>query len=627
MTSTFRPAITGLLGSLSLFAQTAGQAPKAKVDFQRDIAPLFESRCYGCHGPTKQTNGLRLDQKAAALAGGDSGPVIKPGNSAGSKLIQLVSGTRTITMPPVGPHLTAGQIGMLRAWIDQGASWPESGVSAANRGSRSKHWSFQPIRRPEVPSVRKRDWFRNPIDTFILARLESEGIALAAEADRRTLIRRLSLDLVGIPPGPQELAEFLADNRPDAYERLADRLLASPHYGEKWARHWLDLARYADSDGYETDQLRPYAWRYRDWVIDALNRNVPYDQFTIEQLAGDLLPDATVEQKVATGFNRNTLSNREGGADPEEYRVEQIVDRTSTMGTVWLGMTVGCARCHNHKYDPISQKEFYQLYAFFNNADEINIAAPTPGDLGQYLRERPEYDKKRREILCDLEKQLARQQTAWEKKTLEAVTTPGKDYHWDRQWELLGLIWEGGKGGGQLEGRFIIETEPAKRTETQKEKLFEYFLRQGELIDPPRFKELNIKDVVKKLDDLENASIRLTQAPTFFENPHPRTSYVHVRGDFRSKGIDVEPALPAVFEPPQWDRKPSRLTFARWLVSKQNPLTARVAVNRLWQELFGAGIVLTSEDFGTHGARPTHPELLDWLAAEYMDGGWDTKQM
>ena len=375
----------GIAGALATILVASPQAspPKVKIDYQRDVAPIFQTRCYSCHGLAQQTNGLRLDVKAAAMSGGVSGPSIKPGNGAESKLIQLVSGTGKIAMPPVGPRLSEDQVALLRAWIDQGASWPETETpSQAGAPPKSAHWAFQPVRRPDPPSVRKRPWVRNPIDTFILARLESEGIDPSPEADRYTQIRRLSLDLIGIPPAPQEIAEFIQDKRPSAYDRLVDRLLASSHYGEKWARHWLDLARYADSDGYETDQLRPYAWRYRDWVIDALNRNLPYDQFTIEQLAGDLLPDATVEQKVATGFNRNTLSNREGGADPEEYRVERVVDRASTMGTVWLGMTVGCARCHNHKYDPISQKEFYQLYAFFNNADEINISAPTPGRIG-----------------------------------------------------------------------------------------------------------------------------------------------------------------------------------------------------------------------------------------------------
>jgi len=311
----------------------------------------------------------------------------------------------------------------------------------------------------------------------------------------------------------------------------------------------------------------------------------------------------------------------------EEYRVEQIVDRASTIGTVWLGLTVGCARCHDHKYDPVSQKEFYQLYAFFNNADEINIPAPLPGEMGEYLRTQPDYEKKRREILGNLAAELAAQQAAWEKKTLDAAVNAGKDYRWDRQWELLGLIWEGGKGGGQIEGRFILETSPEQRTAQQKDRLFEYFLRRGQLIDEARFKELNVKEVLKKLDELEKSYRGLTLAPTLFENPRPRTSYIHMRGDFRSKGVDVQPGVPAVLPPFPADGRPSRLALARWLVSRQNPLTARVAVNRLWQELFGTGIVQTSEDFGAQGARPAHPEFIDWLASEYMDRRWDTKYM
>lgn len=619
----------GLLITLAAPQTEIFPAAKGKVDFARDIAPIFQEKCHGCHGSGQQISGLRLDNKSAALAGGYSGPVIKPGDSAGSKLIQLVSGTSKIVMPPVGARLSANQIGLLRAWIDQGALWPGSASSttAAARPTNAGHWAFVPPARPDLPAVHKRDWLRTPVDSFILAPLEAERINPSPEADRWTLIRRLSLDLIGIPPTLQEVAGFVSDTRADAYERVVDRLLASPHYGEKWARHWLDLARYADSDGYETDQLRPYAWRYRDWVVDALNRNLPYDEFTVEQLAGDLLPNATVDQKVATGFNRNTLSNREGGADVEEYRVEQVVDRASTAGTVWLGLSVGCARCHDHKYDPITQREFYQLYAFFNNTDEINIAAPLPGEMGEYLRHRPEYEKARSDLLGDLDVQLAPQQAAWEKKTLEAASNPGKDYRWDRQWELLGLIWEGGKGGGQLEGRFILETEPSKRTRSQRERLFEYFLRRGDLIDPQRFKQLCVSDTLKRLDKIHAAYHPLTQAPTLFENPKPRKSYIHVRGDFRSPGIEVRPGVPAILPPLPPGEKPSRLAFARWLVSKDNPLTARVAVNRIWQELFGAGLVLTSEDFGTQGAKPTHPELLDWLATEFRDKGWDMKRM
>ena len=306
-------------------------------------------------------SGLRLDQKDAALKGGKAGVDILPGKSAESRLIRLVAGLDQKFMPPMGAHLTADEVGLLRAWIDQGLEWT----------ARAPHWSFQKIQRPAAPAVRNRAWGRNAVDNFILARLEREGIAPSPEAPKLTLLRRVSLDLTGLPPTPEEVRDFLDDNRPDAYERLVDRLLDSPHYGEKWARYWLDLARYADSDGYEKDRSRPWAWRYRHWVIDALNRDMPFDQFTIEQLAGDLLPNRNLDTLVATGFNRNTLTNREGGTDPEQFRDEQVLDRAATLGTVWMGLTVGCAQCHNHKYDPISQKEFYQLTAFFNTQEEV----------------------------------------------------------------------------------------------------------------------------------------------------------------------------------------------------------------------------------------------------------------
>ena len=285
--------------------------------------------------------------------GGSSGVVIKPGNSADSKLIHLVAGLQEgLVMPMTGERLTPEQVGLLRAWIDQGANWLEQATAAEEARSQEKvrhkhpHWAFNPPQRPAIPKVENQAWVKNPIDAFVLARLEAEGIEHSPEADRITLIRRVSLDLTGLPPTPTEVDRFLTDARPDAYERLVDRLLESPHYGEKWARHWLDLARYADSDGYYQDISRPHAWRWRHWVIEALNRNMPFDQFTIEQMTGDLLPNSSIEQKVATGFHRNTLTSREGGIDREELRVAQAIDRTNTVGTVWLGLTVGCAQCH-----------------------------------------------------------------------------------------------------------------------------------------------------------------------------------------------------------------------------------------------------------------------------------------
>ena len=334
-----------LTGIILLCLSPAAPAADPPIDFGRDVRPILVQSCTSCHGAAKQRGGLRLDNGAAALRGGDRGPALKPGDAAHSRLLLAVAGMDPdLKMPPADkPPLTALQIGVLRAWIDQGAKWPKD-ETVAGSAAHSDHWAFQPPKRPALPDVTDKDWCRNPIDRFVLARLEKEGIIPSPEADRVTLIRRLSLDLLGLPPSPKEVDDFVADPSPDAYEKLVDRLLASPHYGERWGRHWLDLARYADSDGYEKDTGRPYAWRYRHWVIEALNHDMPYDEFTIEQLAGDLLPNATLEQKIATGFHRNTLSNHEGGVDQEQFRVEACVDRTNTTAEVFMGLTLGCAQ-------------------------------------------------------------------------------------------------------------------------------------------------------------------------------------------------------------------------------------------------------------------------------------------
>jgi hypothetical protein len=487
-----------------------------------------------------------------------------------------------------------------------------------------RHWAFQPIRRPPLPTVQHWDWPRNPIDCFIVNRLEKEGIQPAPDADRRTLIRRLSLDLIGLRPTPAEVEAFVADVRPDAYERLVGRLLASPHHGEKWARPWLDMCHYADTEGYLQDKPRPVAWRYRAWLVDALNRDLPFDQFTIEQLAGDVLPNPTTDQLLATGFLRNTLSNREGGADLEEYRVEQIVDRTMMLGTTWLGLTVGCARCHDHKFDPISQKEFFQLYAFFDSADEINIDAPLSGELEPYRAKKPEYDRKRAELLKPLAKEIAELQARWEKRLLEAVAQPGKDYIWDRQWEVLGLIWGEDFGEGQLEGTQIVLLDLSRRTQVQKDRLLDYFLKHGEVIDPKKFKELKLAELSKQLERLAAELPKPTRAPTMRQAQVPRQTNIHIRGDFRSPGIKLDPATPSSL--PR-SAGMDRLALAKWLVSEANPLTARVTANRFWQEFFGHGLVSTSGDFGQQGQKPSHPKLLDWLAREFRDRNWSMKSM
>ena len=527
-------------------------------------------------------------------------------------------------MPPVGDKLTAREIGLLRAWIDQGVGWPEekgtevAAQPSAARDEKLSHWSFQPLRQVTPPPVRNQAWVRSPVDQFVLARLESEGIEPSPEADKVTLLRRLSLDLTGLPPTPGEVADFLTDNRPDAYERKVDRLLESPHYGEKWARQWLDLARYADSDGYEKDRVRPHAWRYRHWVIDALNRDMPFDQFTIEQIAGDLLPKASAEQKAATGFHRNTLTNREGGINIEQFRFEQVVDRTNTVGTVWMGLTVGCAQCHDHKYDPISQKEYYQLFSFFNSAEEVNVEAPLAGEMGPYLQALPEYRKKRSELINQYG--VPPLQAAWEEQMLQAAANPGKWTDWDHAYDAFQKYLDAGDK--------ILRTPRSQRTEKQTAALTDHFVENyHRVISKEREKELKFKELLKQLRELDASFPALSEAPAITEEPVARKTHVHIRGDWRNAGVAVGPGTLAVLPPLPADARVSRLTLAKWLVAPNHPLTARVTVNRVWQEYFGRGLVRTSEDFGTQGEKPSHPELLDWLAAGFQQSGWSLKTL
>ncbi len=579
-------------------------AQSKTVDFTRDVQPILNARCAGCHGPQQQMKGLRVDD-SKSLAN-----VVTPGASASSKLIERVSSTKKgFAMPPIGAPLTSAEIATLRDWIDQGAKMP---AIAAN----SKHWSFQPIAHPAVPEVDDKSWTRNSIDNFILARLQAEHIKPSPEADRNTLVRRLSLDLTGLPPTPAETEAFLADKHPDAYERLVDRLLASPHYGEARARTWLDLAHYADSDGYEKDLTRPWAWRYRQWVIDAFNRDMPYDEFTIEQLAGDLLPGATVDQKVATGFLRNTLTNREAGVNRAEARFEQIVNRTNTVATVWLGLTVGCAQCHNHKFDPITHKDYYQFFAFFNSAEENDIDAPLAGELGPYLAARPEYDKKRRKILEDYG--IAEMQAQWEPRIQKAFREQGRDLEWDFAVTEMRASFDGAD--------HFLKGDWLNRTQRQAERLTNYFVE-----NPGPENEKNkpvaafLKDARSKLRDLRATLPELAQAPVM-EELAPLPTNIHLVGDYQALGAAVEPGIPSLFPPISVEHQ-NRLTLARWLVSRDNPETARVAVNRMWQDYFGQGLVVTSENFGTQGDKPSHPELLDWLATEFENHDWSRKYM
>ena len=393
-------------------------AARRKVDYSRDIKPILIKRCYECHGPKKQEAGFRLDRKVDALAGGDSGESIIPGQSKTSSLVLYIAGVDPdIVMPPEGELLTKQQVGLIRAWIDQGAIWPTKKKDAGR--SKETHWSYKTLKRPVVPNVEARTWIRNSIDTFVLKRLNAAHIEPSPSADRFTLIRRLSLDLLGLPPTPAEVDAFVNDHSPMAYEKLVDRLLNSRHFGERWGRHWLDKARYADSDGYEKDRPRPNAWKYRDWVIEAINSDYPFDLFTIDQLAGDMLPNATESQKLATAFHRQTLTNTEGGTDQEQFRVDAVFDRVETTGAVWLGLTLTCARCHSHKYDQISQREYYRIFAFFNNGDETNQnVAISQAAVEPYKVKKSEHDNSLKQLqqkIAQAKSQLGPAFAAWEK--------------------------------------------------------------------------------------------------------------------------------------------------------------------------------------------------------------------
>ena len=543
-----------------------------------------------------------------------------PGDSAKSKLILMVAGlVEGKPMPPEGDRLSPGEVGLLRAWIDHGADWPESAENLPETGRNGlSHWSFQPLSRPELPAVEDGSWPRNEIDRFVLSRLEKEGLEPSPQTSRETLLRRLSLDLTGLPPTPGEQNSFLSDTGPHAYENLVDRLLDSPHYAEKWARFWLDLARYADSDGFRGDNFRPHAWRYRHWVIQAFERDMPFDRFTLQQIAGDLLPDRTVDQHVATGFHRNTPTNTEGGSDPEEWRFEQVVNRTNTVGTVWLGLTAGCAQCHDHKYDPLTQKEYFQLFAFFNDLEEVDIDAPMPGERGPYLRALPAYQRHRRQLLD--EHGVFERKPPWEKKVLWAADHPGESAEWDVTFDELRTYVNLGER--------IIRTPPERRSVRHEKALTDFFVREyNRVLSKDEYEELGYAELSKKLKELDESLPRFGEAQAVHLEERPRRTHVYLGGSYKAPGVPVNPGMPAWLAGPGESPGLTRVELAEWLVSRENPLTARVTVNRIWQELFGRGLVRSSENFGSQGDKPSHPELLDWLASEFVDRGWSWKRL
>ncbi len=605
-----------IFGALTLGAD-------AKVDFKTDVQPILAKHCHECHGDKKQKSGLRLDRKAAAFQGGDSGkPSLRPGKPSESPLVQrLTTQNPDEVMPPKGDRLTDAQVTLLRQWIEEGADWPDDGVA-----SEVKHWAYLKPVRPVVPAIHTRltQGRLNPIDSFVLERLQQEKLEPSPEADRTTLIRRVSLDLTGLPPTMEEVRAFLSDDGGNAYEKVVDRLLASPHYGEHWARPWLDLARYADTAGYESDNRRSM-WPWRDWVVGALNRNMPFDQFTIEQIAGDMLPNATQEQRVATGFHRNTMNNNEGGTDDEEFRHEAVVDRVNTTMAVWMATTMSCAQCHNHKYDPLTMKEYYQMYAFLNNTADADKPDERP-TMKVFGAGQEKELARRRETMRTAEERwkeaLHRPETtnafsAWVMHaSSEATNAPATNSA-----AVVSTEKSKRKAVGKAspeEIRKILTLNASERDEKQRAKLREHFELIAPELKPVRDELATARKAEKEfLDSIPSVSV-------MEELAKPRETRMLMRGSFLTKGDTVTPGAPAVFHPID-DSATNRLAFARWLVSTNNPLTARVVVNRLWEHIFGIGLVETSEDFGTQGEPPTHPKLLDWLAAEFMTQGWDVK--
>ena len=566
-------------------------AAAEKVSFNRDVRPILSGTCFYCHGPDekKREGDRRLDTRAGALADNDGVRAVVPGKPDASDLMaRIVSHDKDELMPPPKSKkapLTKEQAATLRKWIEQGAEY-------------EGHWSFLPLSANPPPAVKGRTWPKNGIDQFVLAKLESENLAPSPEADRATLIRRVSLDLTGLLPSPEEVHAFAEDRAPDAYERVVARLLASPHYGERWGRHWLDQARYGDSNGYAIDGPRAM-WPYRDWVIKALNDDMPFDRFTIEQLAGDLLPAPTKSQLIATAFHRNTLINEEGGSKPEQFRVEAVIDRVNTTGAVWLGLTVGCAQCHTHKFDPITQREFYQLYAFFNSGEDVNSKGAT-------------VEVARGEVFG--------QSVAPTSPDLQSVRSPKS--------RITQEAWE----------RAELERIEALPPDQQPKDGFTLALKLADSIRSDAERKL-VKDAYQRAVPKEKAEKprpvtgEIVDLMVMQDLAKPRPTFLLQRGDYTRPDEKAGPLQPGVIaavssafrSPPA--AFTTRLDLARWLVSADNPLTARVTVNRMWMRYFGRGIVETDEDFGSQGAAPSHPELLDWLAREFIRGGWSMKAM
>ena len=747
--ASWRIAILSCIAVLSGMSDPRAESAEEPVDFARQIRPILSENCFACHGfdPGARQADLRLDEREAAVALHEGHAAIVPGQASESEVWKRILSTdpdEQMPPPNSGKKLTDSQRQLLQRWIDEGAPY-------------APHWAFGRVEKPRIPPPEGAA-AAHPIDAFIADTLARHQLTLSPEADRATLIRRLYQDLLGLQPTPAEADAFAADTAPDGYEKLVERLLHSPHYGERWGRHWLDQARYADSNGYTIDGPR-IMWPYRDWVIDAVNRDLPFDQFTIEQLAGDLLPEPTKFQQIATGFHRNTLINQEGGVKPDQFRHEAIIDRVNTTGAVWLGLTLGCAQCHTHKYDPLSHNEYYQLYAFFNQCDDANNEATTVPVMEQEVfgwsheqLARLEALKPLRAQVIDLEKQLAASKSRnllahpwnWqpaellEYKTLGMgsflrqpdgslltdykaqpndtyqinIRSPGEKItairlrvlpheslpktgpglasngnfvltdaelkvgdkvtrftaagadHSQPEFDVLNVIddksttgWAINVGEAQKQAKpdlsinapheaVFVLSEPLGKVEAA---LFlKHEVNQGYLIG--RF-ALDVSDVAPPVNESVEIQASLREARQQVEHSESqlpgagrpvqqmvmrdttdakRETYRLDRGDFLTPDTEagpLSPGVPASLVVGQSPALKTRLDLARWLVSRDNPLTARVIVNRTWMRYFGRGLVETENDFGAQGTPPTHPELLDWLAAEFMETGWSMKHL
>ncbi len=570
--------LTPFFFTLAFTAIHAAESQRSsKIEFNRDVRPILSENCFACHGfdPKHRKAELRLDTFEGASANRDGSRGVVPGDlSKSDAWKRIISEDKDEVMPPPKSHkqpLTARQREVLKTWIEQGAKY-------------ERHWSFEPPKQPGGIQG-------HPIDHFIQERLAEENLKPAPIADATTLIRRVSLDLIGLPPTPAEVDAFVSDKSDNAYAKLVGRLLASKHYGERWGRWWLDQARYADSNGYSVDAPRQI-WKFRDWVISALNQDMPFDQFTIEQLAGDLLPKASESQIIATGFHRNTQINQEGGIDKEQFRIDSVFDRVATTSTVWLGLSIGCAQCHDHKFDPIEQKEYYRFFAFLNSQDEPTMKVFDPNvDIAGMTTEFKELGSK----LQTMVKERYVEVTDWEKEISAEFRK-----------KLTAAV------------KNAIGKPVAKRSLADNIALFAVIVNPS---DPLRV----LSDRHKDLNALLNEG---TTTMVMKELSKPRKTTVFIKGDFTRPADEVTPGTPKVLHAFQQPKtQPTRLDLAKWIVSPQNPLTARVIVNRIWQQYFGRGIVETENDFGMQGTAPSHPELLDWLALQFMEKKWSLKEL